>query len=67
MMIEKFFKMLRFFWRETEIGTLLFVGVVVASHWIWKTDSAIIGLSLGLLILLLLYIIFWFKIWSIRN
>lgn len=58
-MIEKFFKMLRFFWRETEIDVLVFVVVIVSGWWCWNMDSSLIYFTNWLIVIAFLYGVCW--------
>lgn len=64
MMIEKFFKMLRFFWRETEIGTLIFIGVVISVFYFLNPETSLASFVIWMVVMAVIYIVFWLIILS---
>lgn len=57
--IEKFLKIIKFVWHETEIETLIFIGVVISVFYFLNPEISLDSFTVWLVVMAIFYVIFW--------
>jgi hypothetical protein len=57
--IEKFLKIIKFFWYETEIEILIFIGVVISVFYFLNPETSLASFAIWMVVMAVIYVIFW--------